>query len=164
MSKRILLLLMAPVLFLSVATTSCSSKPKDADIKADVDKAIAANSDLSGISTTVNEGVVTLSGEVMSETTRTSAETTARQVKGVKSVTNNVTVAVPPPTVTITPDDPLKVSVDNTIKDYPGVTASINDGVVTLTGEIKRTDLTKLMAALNALKPKKVENKLTIKS
>jgi hyperosmotically inducible protein len=155
---------MAPVLFLSVATTSCSSKPKDADIKADVDKAIAANSDLSGVSTTVNEGVVTLSGEVKDETARTSAETTTQQVKGVKTVTNNLTVAPTPAPVQITADDPLKASVDNTIKDYPGVTASINDGVVTLTGEIKRADLTKLMAALNALKPKSIENKLTIKS
>jgi hypothetical protein len=63
----------------------------------------------------------------------------------------------------ITADDPLKASVDATIKDYPGVAATIQDGVVTLTGEIKRADLQKLMKSLNTLKPKKIENKLTIK-
>jgi hypothetical protein len=53
--------------------------------------------------------------------------------------------------------------VDNVVKDYAGVTATINDGIVTLTGEIKKADLQKLMMALNSLKPKKVDNKLVIK-
>jgi hypothetical protein len=66
--------------------------------------------------------------------------------------------------VVVTADDPLKASVDNTIKAYPGVNAAIQDGVITLTGEIKRADLQKLMVSLNSLKPKSIENKLTIKS
>jgi len=153
-----------PVLFLFVATTSCNSKSKDADIKMEVDKAIAANASLSTVSTSVNEGVVTLSGEVKDESTKTAAEEAARGVNGVKSVTNNLSVTPPPATVVITADDPLKASVDNTVKAYPGVSASIQDGVVTLTGEIKRVDLQKLMMELNSLKPKSIENKLTIKS
>jgi len=164
MSKRIMLMLAVPVLFLFVSTTSCNSKAKDADIKTDVDKAIAANTDLSTVSTSVNEGVVTLSGEVKDETTKTAAETAARGVNGVKSVTNNLSVTPPPATVVITADDPLKASVDNTIKPYPGVNATIQDGIITLTGEIKRADLQQLMMALNSLKPKSIENKLTIKS
>ena len=156
-----MLMLAVPVLFLFVTTTSCNSKAKDADIKTDVDKAIAANTDLSTVSTSVNEGVVTLSGEVKDETTKTAAETAARGVNGVKSVTNNLSVTPP---VVITTDDPLKASVDNTIKPYPGVNATIQDGIITLTGEIKRADLQQLMAALNSLKPKSIENKLTIKS
>ena len=162
MSKRIMLMLAVPVLFLLVTTTSCNSKAKDADIKTDVDKAIAANAGPSTVSTTVNEGVVTLSGEVKDETTKTAAETAARGINGVKSVINNLSVTPPP--VVITADDPLKASVDNTVKAYPGVSASIQDGIVTLTGEIKRADLQKLMMELNTLKPKSIENKLTIKS
>jgi osmotically-inducible protein OsmY len=164
MSKRIMLMFAVPVLFLFVATTSCNSKSKDADIKMEVDKAIAANASLSTVSTSVNEGVVTLSGEVKDESTKTAAEEAARGVNGVKSVTNNLSVTPPPATVVITADDPLKASVDNTVKAYPGVSASIQDGVVTLTGEIKRVDLQKLMMELNSLKPKSIENKLTIKS
>jgi len=165
MSKRIMLMLAVPVLFLFVTTTSCNSKPKDADIKTDVDKAIAANASLSTVSTSVNEGVVTLSGEVKDESTKTAAEEAARGVNGVKSVTNNLSVTPPPATVVITADDPLKANVDNTVKAYPGVSASIQDGVVTLTGEIKRTDLQKLMMELNSLKPKSIDNKkLIIKS
>jgi len=159
-----MLMFAVPVLFLFVATTSCNSKSKDADIKMEVDKAIAANASLSTVSTSVNEGVVTLSGEVKDESTKTAAEEAARGVNGVKSVTNNLSVTPPPATVVITADDPLKASVDNTVKAYPGVSASIQDGVVTLTGEIKRVDLQKLMMELNSLKPKSIENKLTIKS
>jgi len=164
MHKRIMLMLTVPVLFLFVSTTSCNSKPKDADIKTDVDKAIATNSNLSGVSATVNEGVVTLSGEVKDETTKGIAATTASGVKGVKSVNNNVTVAPPPAApVEITADDPLKASVDNTIKAYPGVAATIKDGVITLTGQIKKADLQKLMQTLSTLKPKKIDNtQLTI--
>ena len=160
-----MLMFAVPVLFLFVATTSCNSKSKDADIKMEVDKAIAANASLSTVSTSVNEGVVTLSGEVKDESTKTAAEEAARGVNGVKSVTNNLSVTPPPATVVITADDPLKANVDNTVKAYPGVSASIQDGVVTLTGEIKRADLQKLMMELNSLKPKSIDNKkLIIKS
>ena len=161
MRKRIMLMLAVPALLFVVSTTSCNSKTSDADVKTAVDKAIAANAT---VSTSVNDGVVTLSGEVKDEATKTTAETAARGVNGVKSVTNNLSVTPPPATVVITADDPLKASVDNTIKAYPGVSASIQDGIVTLTGEIKRADLQKLMMDLNTLKPKKIDNKLTIKS
>jgi len=162
MRKRIMLMFAVPALLLIVSTTSCNSKTSDADVKTAVDKAIAANAGPSTVSTSVNDGVVTLSGEVKDEATKTAAETAARGVNGVKSVTNNLSITPPP--VVITADDPLKASVDNTIKPYPGVNATIQNGVITLTGEIKRADLQQLMAALNSLKPKSIENKLTIKS
>ena len=111
----------------------------------------------------MKDGVVTLTGEVKDDASKASAETVAKGVKGVKSVVNNLTVAPAPAPVVITADDPLKTSVDATLKDFAGVSASVQDGVVTLTGEIKRADLQKLMMALNTLKPKKIENKLTIK-
>jgi len=84
----------------------------------------------------------------------------------VKSVVNNATVTPPPPPpppVEIAADDPLTKSVNDAVKDYPGVNASVKDGVVTLTGEIKRSSLQKLMQSLNSLKPKKIDNKLIIK-
>ena len=153
-----------PIFILFVSLMACNSKTSDADVKTSVDNAIAANSDLSGTYTDVKDGVVTLSGQVKDEAAKSLAETTAKGVKGVKSVDNNLTVAPPPAApVEITADDPLKASVDNTIKDYPGVAATVKDGVITLTGQIKRADLQNLMKALNTLKPKKIENQLTIK-
>lgn len=65
---------------------------------------------------------------------------------------------------------PVEISADTTLtnglkdatKDFPGVTAEVNNGEVTLTGRIKRDRLAVLMQSVNALHPKKVNNKLTI--
>ena len=85
--------------------------------------------------------------------------------KGVKQVTDRVVVTPPPPPapVVIAADDPLTKNVNDAIKDYPGVAATVKDGEVTLTGEIKRANLQKLMMNLQSLKPKKINNQLTIK-
>jgi len=163
MNKKIMRMLVLPAFILFITLAACNSKTSDADVKTSVDNAIAANSNLSGTYTDVKDGVVTLTGQVKDEAAKASAETTAKGVKGVKSVNNNLTVAPPPAApVEITADDPLKASVDNTIKAYPGVAATVKDGVITLTGQIKRADLQNLMKALNTLKPKKIENQLTI--
>ena len=165
MSKKIFQVLVIPIatLMLSVLITSCKGKVKDADVKSSIDKTFSTNPDLSAVVVDVKDGTATLSGEVKDANAKSEAESAAKAVKGVTAVVNNLTIPSPPPTVVITPDDPLKASVDNVVKGYNGVTAAINDGVVTLTGEIKRTDLQKLIMDLNALKPRKVENKLVIK-
>lgn len=49
------------------------------------------------------------------------------------------------------------------IKDYPNVTATANNGEITLTGSVKRADLPKLMQRVQALNPTKVNNNLSIK-
>jgi hyperosmotically inducible protein len=163
MNKKIMRVLL-PTFILFVSLAACNSKTSDADVKTSVDNAIAANSNLTGAYTDVKDGVVTLTGQVKDESAKASAETTAKGVKGVKSVNNNLTVAPPPAApVEVTADDPLKASVDNTVRSYPGVSASVKDGVITLTGQIKRADLQNLMKSLNSLKPKKIENQLTIK-
>ena len=53
-------------------------------------------------------------------------------------------------------------NVTDAIKDHPTVKAEVKDGVITLTGEIKKDALKKLMPLLQSLKPKKVDNKLTV--
>lgn len=164
MNKRTNLAIPLAIFFLIASVTSCKQKTSDADIKTAVDNAIAANSNLGGTHTDVKDGVVTLTGEVKDDAAKTSAEDAAKGVNGVKSVVNNLTVAPAQAPVVITADDPLKISVDAAIKAYPGVKATVQNGVVTLTGEIKRADLQKMMIALNALKPKSIDNtQLTIK-
>lgn len=65
--------------------------------------------------------------------------------------------------VTISSDDSLRNGVTDATKDYPGVTATVNNGVITLTGEIQRDRLPNLMQSLNALHPQKIDNNLTVK-
>lgn len=160
---KILKVLPALVLIAGLSFTGC--KPKDADIKASIEKSLSADPSTAGVTVMVDKGVATISGEVPDEATRTAVEAKVKGIKGVKSVQNNTT---PPPPVTtapveITADDPLMSAVRDATKDYPTVTATVADGVITLTGEISKASLPKLMMALNSLKPKKIENKLTTK-
>ncbi|MFV0607184.1 MAG: BON domain-containing protein [Niabella sp.] len=140
---------------------ACKSKVSDADIKTSVDAAIQANSSLSGVTSEIADGVATLTGNVADDAAKAAAETAIKGLKGVKSVVNNLTVA---PAPVIATDDALTTAVTDALKDNPTVTAAVSpEGVVTLTGEIKKADLPTLMQKVQATRPKSVENKLTIK-
>jgi len=159
--KKILL-----AVFLSASVLFFSCKPKDSDVQAKITEKFAATPELAGASASVAEGIATLTGEVKDDAAKTQAETAAKDIKGVKSVVNNLTVTPPPPPpppVVISPDSALTQGVTDATKDFPTVTATVQDGEITLTGNIKRADLQKLMQTLNTLKPKKINNKLTIK-
>lgn len=144
--------------------SSCG--PNDSKIQTAVETAIRNNPSTTGIAASVQNGVVTLSGECKDEASKSAVESEVAKVKGVKQVVNNCTVTPLPvqsAPVTIATDEPLTNNVNDAIKDYPGVKATVKDGVVTLTGVVKRSDLKKLMMSLQSLKPKKIDNQLTIK-
>jgi hyperosmotically inducible periplasmic protein len=150
-----LLLLIGAVALISTST-GCKKKPKDADIKAAVEAALKADpSAASTMVADVKEGVVTISGECKDDACKANCEKIVAAVKNVKSVVNNCTVTPP---VVINPDDILTKSVTDALASFPGVTATVKEGVVSLGGEIKKADLQKLMMALSALKPKKIDN------
>ncbi|MEO6813057.1 MAG: BON domain-containing protein [Ginsengibacter sp.] len=152
--------------FLSSAILFFSCKPKDADVQTKITQQFAAKPDCAGASATVTDGVATLTGEVKDDACKNLAESTAKDVKGVKSVVNNLTTTPPPAVVTapaVSSDNALTQGVTDATKDFPDVTATVNNGEVTLTGSIKRADLTKLIQTLNTLKPTKINNQLTIK-
>jgi osmotically-inducible protein OsmY len=107
--------------------------------------------------------VVTLTGEVSSAANKARAEELAKGVEGVKSIVNNLTVKVPVPVIAA--DDPLKTQVMANLAKYgiTGVTVTVANSEVTLTGDIPRAKLQDAMKAANEAHPKKVNNKLTIK-
>jgi osmotically-inducible protein OsmY len=138
-------------------------KPSDAAIAESVKSKISAVA--SGLSVDVKEGVVTLSGEVKDDATKAAVESALAGIKGVKSVVNSLTVPPPPPPpVVINPDDLLKKAIDSTFtaKGISGITAAISNGEVTLTGEVKKADLQKVMQAAMESKPRKVNNQMKI--
>ena len=146
--------------FIAFGFNSCA--PKDADIQKAVQTKIATNPDATGVVVSVTKQVVTLTGEVKDEATSAAIAADAQSVKGVKSVVNSLTVTPPAPVISAQ-DATLISTLQDALKDHPTVTYEVKDGVVTLTGEVKKTDLKKLMQKVQALKPVKVENKLTIK-
>jgi hyperosmotically inducible protein len=151
--------------FLSASVLFFSCKPKDSDVQTKITEKFAATPECTGASASVADGVATLTGEVKDDACKNVAETTAKGIKGVKSVVNDLTTTPPPPppAPAVNPDSELTKGVTDATKDFPTVTAAVNNGEITLTGSIKRADLQKLMQTLNTLKPKKINNQLTIK-
>lgn len=145
------------VALFTVTLYSCGAK--DSDIQKNVTEQLASTP---GITATVSDGVVTLSGQVESEGMRSTAESNVKSVKGVKSVVNNVTVTPPQAPVVINPDETLIQGVNDAVKDFPSVNASVANGEITLTGTLQRSRLQTLMQSLNTLKPKKINNQLTL--
>ena len=162
MKERIsrLLLLLGAVAFISSTNPGCKSKEKDADIQTSVETALRANPETSGLMVDVKDGVATISGDAKDEAAKAKAAELATGVKGVKSVQNNIAVAPPPPpaaSVEITADDPLTSAVKDATKDFPAVTATVKDGVISVSGELKSDAWKKLKMSLDGLKPKKVD-------
>lgn len=156
--------------YLIVLLISCAffigCKPKDSDFQAQIEKALKASPETSGVTVNVKDGEATLTGEVKDDAAREKAGAAAKDVNGIKNVENHVTVTPPvvvAPPVQINSDTTLMLGVKDATKDFPTVTANVNDGVITLTGSIKRSSLQTLMMSLNTLKPKKIDNQLTIK-
>jgi hyperosmotically inducible protein len=157
-------------LFMVVAlltfVTGC--KPSDEAISAAVTEALKANPSLSVVDADVKDGVVTLTGEVDEDVVKSSAESIVAAVKGVKSVNNSLTVKPKGPTpeeLAKAADEALfnKVTANFATYKVEGITATVKDGVVTLTGDIKRSNLQNAMKAAMESGATKVENQMTIK-
>ena len=148
--------------------TSC--KPKDVEIKSNVSDAVQNND----VDVTVKDGVVTLSGEVDNPAAKAKAEAEARKVKDVQTVVNEISILLPPPPPVpsassgssdpvVMPDEKLNAEVQVVIAPFPDVKATVNNGVVTLSGEISRPGMALMMPRIAGLFPRKIENNLKIK-
>jgi hyperosmotically inducible protein len=155
------------LLSLAIIAGLVSCQPSDEKINESAKMALAGNSALSGVSASVQEGVVTLSGEVETDELKSLAQTTLSEVKGIKTVVNNITVRPKGPTpeeLKQMADSALQAKVTEAFTRYKvsGITATVLDSVVTLTGDIKRAELQNAMKAAMEAAPKKVENKMNI--
>ena len=140
---------------------ACKSGVKDADIKTGVEAALASDPNYSGLTVNVSDGVVTVNGSLPDPSSKAGIQSKVAAVKGVKSVQDNTTVAPPPPPAPAEPviaaDDPLTKGVTDALKDHPGIKASVNDGVITVTGEASAAEWRIVKIALDGLRPKKVD-------
>jgi hypothetical protein len=155
--KKLLQPMMAAVLlFLIIGAGAC--KKKDAAIQTAVETALKANPDLANALVTVKDGIATVTGELPNDAAKTALDGILAGMKDLKSFANNCTVT-PPVVPPVT--DQLAQAVTDALKDFPSVKSELKDGVLTLTGEIQRSSLQKLMQGLNALKAmglKKIES------
>lgn len=158
------MLLCTSLFLLALALPSCKGGVKDADISTAINEKIKTMTEMSGLTAAVKDGVVTLTGECKDEACKTLCETTVKAIAGVKSVVNNCTIAPAPAPAVVVPEanvDALTKAINDAVKDFPGVKTELKEGVLTLTGEVAKDKLQKLMMGLNALKAmglKKIES------
>ena len=153
---------------IALFTLVVSCKPSDEKITAAVKTALTANPALAPVVASVKDGVVTLTGEVETVELKALAESSLTGLKGLKSITNSLTVKPQGPTaeeLKKMADDALLNKVKENFSTYKveGISATVTDGVVTLTGEISRANLQNAMKAAMESGAIKVENQMTIK-
>ena len=158
-------LLLAVIVSASVLFVSC--KPKDADIKTKVEAALKADTQMSGTSVDVKDGVVTITGECKDDACKATCEKTVAAIKGVKSVVNNCTVAPPPApapaSLSTILDEATQQKVKDGLKDIPGVTVEFSGDKAVLTGEVSKANRMKIMQILGSAKVLSDVSKLTDK-
>ncbi|MCL1943215.1 MAG: BON domain-containing protein [Candidatus Azobacteroides sp.] len=150
------ILVCAVALLAGISFYSC--KPNDEKIQKEVATVLSSQPT---ISSEVKNGVVTLSGVVISDEVKAAAEASVKTVKDIKSVVNNIEVKLPEAQApVVTPDDALTTAATAalTAAGFKDVTVSAKDSVIILAGEVKKAELRKVMQIANDLKPKKVDN------
>lgn len=158
--KFITVLTLAFALFMSACGKSDADLTKAATDKLAADKVMA-------VTVAVKDGVATLTGEVADAAVKTKAEASVKTVEGIKSVTNKCTIKPAPTPPPASPDKMIEGTVNEAIKKLgiTGITVTVTDGEVILTGDVTKDNLAKVMQAAMEAKgnAKKVTNKLTVK-
>ncbi len=155
-------LMLAFALFMSACGKSDADLLKAANDKLTADKVM-------GVTVAVKDGVATLSGEVADAAVKSKAEASVKTVEGIKSVTNNCTIKPAPTPPPPSPDKMIEGTVNEAIKKLAltgaNITVAVANGEITLTGDVAKADLVKVMQAANEAKGNatKVNNKLTVK-
>jgi len=154
--KALTILTLAVALFLSACGKS------DADITKAVNEKLAADK-VTGVTASVKDGVVTLTGEVADITVKNRAENAAKTAEGQKSVVNSLTLK-PLPTPVPAPADPmLKGKVEEALKKAgcTGATVATNGGTVTLTGTVPGAKFAECVQVAQQSGATNVDNQLT---
>lgn len=149
------------IFLLGVFAISCNNV-SDADIQSDAQEVIASNPELTGVQVSVQNRVATLTGVVQDDAIKTYAENQIAKVNHVTTVINQLQVVPPAPDYTAL-DNSLNSGIQEALKDHNTVTATVQNGVVTLEGEINERDLPALMEKINALQAEEIVNNITVK-
>jgi len=115
------------------------------------------------INVDVKEGIATINGMLDSEAAVDSVKTVIKSVKGIDAIVDKCCISMTTNFKTYKPDQNLITQSASILRDYPGVIASIKDGVIDLKGEITIGDWIRLKPKLYTLEARKINNNLAIK-
>ncbi|GEO12272.1 BON domain-containing protein [Segetibacter aerophilus] len=144
-------------IFISFITVACGGGNNDAAIQTKISSITQTNQELQSVSATVSKGVVTLIGNCKTERDRERAEKAVERIDDVKDVINNITVTGK---VDFTADNDLRDGAAKILKKYKRVQAQVDNGIITLRGNVDKDDLQQLMLDLNGLRPRRIDNQL----
>lgn len=148
-------------LVLALAFVGCRGGASDADLQKSAQAAVMTKAPSATV--TVKDGVATITGAATDQAAKDAAAAAAK-VDGIKSVTNNMTVATPTPVAQMASGNDAsvksKIEANLRTKNITGVTVDVTDGVATLTGTVPSTKFAEAVQAANAAEPGKVENRL----
>lgn len=149
------------VLVVAMAVLAAACGKSDADLGKAVTDKLAADK-IVGVTATVKDGAATLSGEVADITVKSRAEAAVKGVEGIKSVTNNITLKALPTPEPPSADKMLEGTINESLKKkgITGVTVTVANGEVTLSGTVDKARVAEVMMVANEAKPKKVVNNL----
>jgi len=150
------------ILTLAVALFMIGCGKSDADLTKAVNDKLTGEK-ITGVTVTVKDGVATLTGEVADITVKNKAEAAAKSVEGIKSVDGAGLKTKPLPTPEPpSPDKMLEGTINENLKkkNISGVTVSVKDGEVTLSGTVDKAKVAEVIMVANEAKPKKVINNL----
>jgi hypothetical protein len=82
---------MLPVIVVSTLLLP-SCKPKDSDIQESIEASKKATPEMAGVMVSVNDGILTLTGECRDDAAKAVSEKTISMIKGVKQVVDNCTI------------------------------------------------------------------------
>lgn len=155
-----LVFIIACIIFSGLVFQSCNSSDKN--VRDNVENVIRSYP--GNVSANVNDRIVTLTGTVDSQQEKNSIENATRNVKDVKSVVNNITVRQSVMGVSMNSDDTMRSNIEARLNSegYHNVRVSVNNGEVTLSGDVRRNDLTRVMQIANDYNPRRVNNNLNL--
>ena len=145
-------------LLLIISVLIGCTQDTDTSLKADLTAKAMVERDFQGVGFMVKDAVVTLVGDCPTQKAKDAVAEKVKNTYRVKQVINNITIAP----VVIGTDDLLKHSVDSVLQQYAGAFAITKDSTVYLQGTVAGDKQQQLTTAINSLKPKALENNLSI--
>jgi hypothetical protein len=144
------------IAILLLVFVSCNNETDDKKIQDNITKILQDNKNYAGVISSVENGVVTLTGMCEGDNCADTIEKKILDVNGVNKVENNIVIDN-------STDMTMRTSVQTIITKYPGVQADVVEKVIVLRGVIDRDNLQSLMSDLEALHPQKIDNQLVVK-
>lgn len=150
----------AGALVIAFVVTSCG--PNDGQMARSANKRASTIAPHATVS--VHKGAAVINGRVPDEATKSALDSLVKNVRGIRSVTDNTTAVPAGPMSASEADRVLQHDIDSTLhaNNIDNVHIAISGGVITLTGSVKAKDLQTVLQMARRAQPKKVVNELTI--